>query len=70
MDCAVDGEMSGIMNWQTSSYSGAANQCVEIALGRQATAVRDSKHPAGPVLTFTWSQWSAFTSAVRIGQFD
>jgi hypothetical protein len=32
--------------------------------------VRDSKNPAGPVLSFTAAQWSAFTTGVRDGEFD
>jgi hypothetical protein len=33
-------------------------------------AVRDSKDPAGPVLTFTAPEWSAFLAGVRDGEFD
>jgi len=33
-------------------------------------AVRDSKDPAGPVLGFAALGWSAFTAAVRNGEFD
>ena len=33
--------------WRKSSHSGSGTNCVEVAEG----AVRDSKNPAGPVLT-------------------
>jgi len=33
-------------------------------------AVRDSKDPSGPALTFTAAAWSAFTAGVRAGDFD
>jgi hypothetical protein len=32
--------------------------------------VRDSKDPAGPMLSFTPAEWSAFTAAIRAGQLD
>lgn len=56
--------------WHKSSRSGASNNCVEIALlsdGR--VAMRDSKNPAGPVLTFTTTEWAAFIDGVRAGEF-
>jgi hypothetical protein len=33
-------------------------------------AVRDSKDPDGPKLTFAPAEWDAFTAAVRNGEFD
>jgi hypothetical protein len=35
-----------------------------------AVAVRDSKDPEGPKLTFTPDEWVAFTAGIRAGQFD
>ena len=32
--------------------------------------VRNSRDRAGPVFTFTATQWSAFLAAVRAGEFD
>jgi len=32
-------------------------------------AVRDSKDPAGPVLAFTPTDWHAFTTAIKAGEF-
>ncbi len=32
-------------------------------------AVRDSKNPTGPALTITPTEWTAFTAAVRAGEF-
>ena len=50
-------------HWHKSSYSGTAGNCIEIAdLGRGVRAVRDSKDPTGPALTFTAAEWSAFTA--------
>ncbi|MFD4697460.1 DUF397 domain-containing protein [Streptomyces niveus] len=52
-----------------SSYSGgnAGQECLEVARNVPGTvAVRDSKDPAGPVLTLSPGAWSAF--ARRVGE--
>jgi uncharacterized protein DUF397 len=52
-------------HWRRSSYSGTSGNCIEVAAPSHGTrAVRDSKDPTGPVLTFTTDQWSAFTAYV------
>ncbi|PFW99830.1 hypothetical protein CJ469_04864 [Nocardia farcinica] len=57
--------------WFTSSRSSAGKECVEVAfLDRHHIAVRDSKNPQGPVLTFTLGQWDAFTTAISSGLYD
>lgn len=47
--------------WRKSSYSGTDGQgdCVEVAFGG-TVAVRDSKNPAGPILTVSPTAWRAF----------
>jgi Domain of unknown function (DUF397) len=56
--------------WRKSSRSNGQGQCVEVARLEQAIAVRDSKDPAGPVLTFTPDEWAAFIAGTKDGQFD
>lgn len=57
--------------YRKSSRSTAAGNCVEVAdLDSGHRAVRDSKNPAGSALTFTTSQWAAFTAGLRTGEFD
>ena len=57
--------------WHTSSFSGHNGSCVEVAgLEGGHRAVRDSKNPAGPALTVTASEWAAFTTGIRTGEFD
>jgi uncharacterized protein DUF397 len=53
--------------WRKSSYSGGSGgNCVEVATNLPGlVAVRDSKHPHGPVLILTPAQWRALTMAVR-----
>ena len=54
-------------SWFKSSYSGGSGtECVEAGfLGDHRTAVRDSKQPGGPVLTFTDRAWEAFLGGVK-----
>ncbi len=56
-------------DWRKSSRSGTSGTCVEVAdLNDGHRAVRDSKNPTGPALTFTPAEWAAFTAAVRAGE--
>ena len=56
--------------WRKASYSTTGN-CVEVARNLPGlVAVRDSKDPAGPALTFTPAEWQAFTAAVQTGRFE
>jgi len=56
--------------WRKSSYSGNGGNCVEVAdLPGGRAAVRDSKHPDGPVLSFTRAEWEAFLAGARDGEF-
>lgn len=52
--------------WFKSSYSSANGQCVECArTPAGGMAVRDSKHPAAPPLTFPRTAWRLFTTAIK-----
>jgi hypothetical protein len=51
--------------WRKSSYSGSGNNCVEVATLETAVAVRDSKNPDGPRLTFTRHEWRSFTANIK-----
>ncbi|MFI9834261.1 DUF397 domain-containing protein [Streptomyces sp. NPDC051913] len=55
--------MESQTDWRKSSYSGdQGGNCVEVAEGTATIAVRDSKNPAGPILTL---DPAAFTSFVN-----
>jgi hypothetical protein len=58
--------------WRKSSFSGNGGDCVEVGqLHDGAIAVRDTKdHNRGPVQRFTRAQWEAFTTGIRVGEFD
>jgi len=53
--------------WRKSRASGGNGACVEVADLAGTVGVRDSKNPAGAVLTFTPAAWSVFTQGVRAG---
>jgi hypothetical protein len=57
--------------WRKNSRSNQAANCVEVAdLDGGHRAVRDSKNPTSPALTFTAAEWAAFTTGVRGAEFD
>ncbi|MEU6997358.1 DUF397 domain-containing protein [Nonomuraea sp. NPDC046570] len=43
---------------------------MEIATLPGQVLVRDGKHPDGPVLSFTPSEWTTFLYSAKIGHFD
>jgi Domain of unknown function (DUF397) len=52
--------------WRKSSYSGSnGGACVEIGTAGPAVAIRDSKHPDGPLLAFAADTWQAFTARLK-----
>jgi Domain of unknown function (DUF397) len=57
--------------WRKSARSGGATNCVEVAGGLPLiVAVRDSKDPAGPKLTFAFGAWDTFTARVKSGNYN
>ncbi|MEU3555732.1 DUF397 domain-containing protein [Streptomyces fragilis] len=59
--------------WVTSSYSNNGGQCVEVAVNlvpsRGVVPVRDSKDPAGAVLSLPAAAFSAFVAGVKADAF-
>ncbi|MFG1658580.1 DUF397 domain-containing protein [Micromonospora chersina] len=53
--------------WRKSTRSGSnGGACVEVAANLPGVVgVRDSKDPAGPVLTFTPETWRAFVTFAK-----
>ena len=58
--------------WRKSSHSGNnGGNCVEVAMNLHGVvAVRDSKNPTGPILTFTPDEWRTFLGYLRQGLSD
>ncbi|MGI5269041.1 DUF397 domain-containing protein [Nonomuraea sp. CA-218870] len=65
-------EHASRLKWRKSSLSnGTGGDCVEVADNLpDIVAVRDSKDPHGPTLVFNPSEWKAFVSGVKGGEFD
>jgi Domain of unknown function (DUF397) len=51
--------------WQTSSYTGAQGNCVEVARNAPQIHVRDTKDRQGAELTFSREAWRRFTAKLR-----
>jgi Domain of unknown function (DUF397). len=60
--------------WHISTRSGGGDtSCVEagpIPDGTGQIAVRHSRHPDGPVIIYTRTEWDAFLAGARDGEFD
>lgn len=66
MDVDPDGA-----TWRKSSFSnGTGGNCVEVADLPGARAVRDSKHPKGPILVFARAGWHAFVQGIKAGELS
>ncbi|GIM90240.1 DUF397 domain-containing protein [Paractinoplanes toevensis] len=52
------------LTWRKSRRS-SGGACVEVAESGDSIHVRDSKDPAGPVLTFGRDAWRVFVGDVR-----
>jgi hypothetical protein len=66
-DAATTGPID-VGPWQTSSYSGNGQECVEVAPFAAGVLLRDTKdHGTGPVLSFTAAQWAQFLQETRTG---
>jgi Domain of unknown function (DUF397) len=49
------------VGWHKSSHSASNGNCVEVGWPEPVgVAVRDSKHPTGPTLTFATPNWRTF----------
>jgi hypothetical protein len=57
------------LGWRRASRCGNSS-CVEVAMRGDEIALRDSKLPDSPVLTYTRDEWRAFVAGVKDGEFD
>jgi hypothetical protein len=67
----LNSELPPSSRWRKSSFSANNGACVELApLTEGGVAVRDSKDPHGPVLSFTRAEWTAFAAGMAAGEFN
>lgn len=57
------------LNWQKSTFSGNAADCVEIAISDGVIHIRESDQP-DEVVTTTPAKLRAFLQGVKAGEFD
>ena len=63
-------ETAEALTWRKSSYSTSnGGNCVEVATASHMIAVRDSKKPAGTVLTVNLDSWRAFTQDTKSNDY-
>lgn len=56
-----------MIQWRKSSYSGdQGGECVEVGELPATVAVRDSKAPAGPILTLAPAAFATFVGWARV----
>lgn len=55
--------------FRTSSYSTAADNCVEVADWATGAAIRDTKNRDLGALAFSSAEWRAFIDAAKRGSF-
>jgi hypothetical protein len=64
----------GRVAWHISTKSeGGGGNCVEagpLADGSGRVAVRHSRHPDGPTIIYTHTEWEAFLRGVKDHEFD
>jgi hypothetical protein len=58
-------------DWRKSAHSNPSGNCVELArVSAGQVAVRNSRHPRGPVLLCAPDEIAAFIRGAKDGQFD
>lgn len=58
------------LDWRKATRSIGNGACVEVAPADGMVAMRDSKNPDGPILTYTADEWNAFLDGAKKGEFD
>lgn len=55
--------------WRTAAKSGAGN-CIQVTRRNGVIMIADSKHPGGPILSYTIQEFDAFLDGAKKGEFD
>jgi hypothetical protein len=72
IDSGADAGQLATLPWRKSRRSNPSGNCVEMAPlpGNTGFAVRNSRHPEGPVLIYTKDEIVAFLHGAKDGDFD
>jgi hypothetical protein len=62
-------EPSTDVPWRTAARSGGGN-CVQVTRRNDVIMIADSKHPGGPILSYTLQEFDAFLDGAKKGEFD
>ena len=62
-------ECSTDIPWRTAAKSTTGN-CVQVARCGDTVIIADSKHPGGPILSYTIPEFDAFLDGAKKGEFD
>jgi hypothetical protein len=57
------------LSWHMT-HAGNGEACVRVASQGDNIIIGDSKHPNGPVLTYSSVEWKMFVEGIRKGDFD
>jgi hypothetical protein len=67
----VDADLSRAVWHKSTRSNGSGGACVEVARNLPGiVAIRDSKHPHGPVLAVESLGWRKFIADVKAGRHD
>jgi len=55
--------------WRTAAKSSGGN-CVQVTRRDGMIMIADSKHPGGPILSYTPGEFDAFLDGAKKGEFD
>jgi Domain of unknown function (DUF397) len=59
----------GDLAWRVA-HNCSGGSCVRVAPSQDTILIGDSKHPHGPVLSYTREEFAAFVRGIREGDFD
>ena len=57
------------LNWQVARECNGGS-CIQVATHGEQIVIGDSKNPEGPILTYSRTEWDAFSNGIRQGDFD
>ncbi|GII79197.1 hypothetical protein Sru01_41790 [Sphaerisporangium rufum] len=70
----LDRNLVARIPWHISTMSdNGGGSCVEagpLPDGSGRVALRHSHHPDGPIILYTRTEWHAFISGIKLGEFD